>query len=75
MKVRVKGQVTITAVEIFRRQNFMAVAGVMAVGLDMNGLVVTTSQPDLIPSTFEGLPVRTEPVTDNPYLDGDGARS
>ena len=65
-----------TAVDIFRRQNFMTLTGVVAVGLGANGIVVTTDQPDLIPSTFEGLPVWTEPVTATPYLDGDdGVRS
>ena len=49
-----------TAMEILRRQTFMTMAGVISVWLDANGIVVLTDQPDLIPSTFEGLPVRTE---------------
>ena len=40
----------------------MTLAGVVGVGLDANGIVVTTSQPDLIPATFEDLPVRVEYV-------------
>ena len=60
-----------TAIEILRRQNFMAVAGVISVGLDANGIVVTTNQPALVPSTFEGLPVRTEaPVPSNGGITG-----
>ena len=50
------------AVEIFRRQNFMSLDGVVSVFLDANGIGVETNQPDLIPSTFEGLPVHTESV-------------
>lgn len=59
------------AVEIFRHQNFLAVAGVMFVWLDANGIVVMTDQPDLIPATFEGLPVRTEPAGE--FIFGMGA--
>ena len=54
-----------TAVEIFSRQNFMTLAGVLAVWLDADGIVVLTDQPDLVPSTFESLPVRTETLGSN----------
>ena len=48
-----------TAVEIFSRQPFDGLAGVLDVQLEADGIVVRTTQPDLIPSTFEGLPVQT----------------
>ena len=50
----------IDAEVIFQRQDFMELPGVQSVGLGADGIVVTTDQPDLIPSTFAGLPVRTE---------------
>ena len=48
---------------IFQRQTFMDLPGVRSVGLKAEGIIVETNQPDLIPSTFEGLPVRTEHPT------------
>lgn len=47
---------------IFQRQEFINLPEVQGVGLSAEGIVVRTDQPDLIPSTFEGLPVRTEQV-------------
>ncbi len=54
---------------IFQRQDFMQLPGVQSVGLGVDGLVVQTSEPALIPSTFEGLPVRTEKPEGVPQLD------
>ena len=48
------------AEELFKRQDFGQLPGVQSVGLEADGLVVRTTEPALIPSTFEGLPVRTE---------------
>lgn len=45
---------------IFQRQDFVELPGVQSVGLGAGGIVVQTSEPTLVPSTFEGLPVRTE---------------
>ena len=45
---------------IFQRQDFMELPGVRSVGLGTDGIVVQTSEPVLIPSTFEGLPVQAE---------------
>lgn len=51
---------------IFRRQAFIDRLGVQSVGLDAGGIVVQTTEPTLIPSTFEGLPVRTEAPLGSP---------
>lgn len=53
---------------IFQRQDFMQLPGVQSVSLGANGIVVQTTEPALIPSTFEGLPVRTEKPKGVPYL-------
>ena len=45
---------------IFHRQDFIQLPGVQSVGLGADGIIVQTTEPTLIPSTFEGLPVRTE---------------
>ena len=55
---------------IFRRHDFMDVPGVSSVGLGADGLVIQTTQPELIPSSVEGLPVRTEPVPHGLVLHG-----
>ena len=46
---------------IFKRQDFMELLGVQSVGLEVDGIVVQTTEPALISSTFEGLPVRPSP--------------
>lgn len=46
--------------EIFKRQDFLQLPGVQSVGLEADGIVVQTTEPALIPSTFAGLPVRIE---------------
>ena len=48
------------AKDTFHRQDFMQLPSVQAVSLTADGLVVQTTEPTLIPSSFEGLPVRTE---------------
>ncbi len=50
------------AVEIFESQNLISLDGVWDVRLGVEGLVVRTTQPALIPAALEGLPVRAEPV-------------
>ncbi len=52
-----------TAAEIFSRQPFNALDGVWDVRLEADGIVVRTTQPALVPATFEGLPVRTELIS------------
>lgn len=49
---------------IFQRQDFIQLPGVQSVALEADGIVVQTTEPTLIPSSFEGLPVRTEEMTD-----------
>ena len=44
---------------IFSRHPFDGLAGVLGVQLEAGGIVVRTTQPDLIPASFEGLPVQT----------------
>ena len=48
------------AKKIFKRQDFIQLPGVQSVGLEADGIVVRTTQPALIPSTFEGLSVRIQ---------------
>ena len=50
----------IDAEAIFQQQDFMDLPGVQSVSLGAAGIVVQTTEPALIPSTFAGLPVRTE---------------
>lgn len=54
---------------IFHRHDFMDVPGVSSVGLGAAGITVRTTQPELIPSSVEGLPVHIEDPT-GPFFHG-----
>ena len=56
----IAGIPSMEAEAIFHRYDFLAVPGVRGAGLGADGITVQTTQPELIPSSVEGLPVCIE---------------